>query len=578
MSEIAAVGPHIHPSEGRVDRAAHSLRWYLGALSLGLTLPGLVFTGILLWQSAQAERARLEQDGLLTVRAIAAAVDRDVASLTATLQALAVSPALASGDLAGFHTAASEVARSTGLHVVLSAPMGQQLVNTRVPFGEPLPRLAFDLEEVLATRAPVATDLFIGAVTREPLYALVVPVFRPGTRDVAQVLSFSIDPERLRELVVGEGLPAEAIGTVLDGEGRVLARSRSHEELVGEPAPDIMARIGGRREGQIEDMVSLDGTPVVEAFTRVRTTGWTAGVGTPQAVIDAPLYRLLGQLLGLGALLATLALGLGLFFSRRILTSLAKLRASATAMGHGHSVPQLATPVREVNDVGEAHVRAARELQERADGLRAALEAKEALLYEVNHRVKNSLAVVGSLMALQVRQAQDPALARALSEVRARIDVIAMLHQRLYQTGRHDRVDLGAFLSDIAGSTLRALNAGERFTLELACQPGLLLPVEQATPLAIITSELFTNALKYAHPDGSPGRISVLLEQDPSGEVRLVVADDGVGLPASFDPSRSTGVGMKVVTALCRQVRAELEASDGWPGARFTITLTPRTP
>ena len=139
--------------------------------------------------------------------------------------------------------------------------MGQQLVNTRVPFGEPLPRLAFDLEEVLATRAPVATDLFIGAVTREPLYALVVPVFRPGTRDVAQVLSFSIDPERLRELVVGEGLPAEAIGTVLDGEGRVLARSRSHEELVGEPAPDIMARIGGRREGQIEDMVSLDGTP-----------------------------------------------------------------------------------------------------------------------------------------------------------------------------------------------------------------------------------------------------------------------------------------------------------------------------
>ena len=123
-----------------------------------------------------------------------------------------------------------------------------------------------------------------------------------------------------------------------------------------------MARIGGRREGQIEDMVSLDGTPVVEAFTRVRTTGWTAGVGTPQAVIDAPLYRLLGQLLGLGALLATLALGLGLFFSRRILTSLAKLRASATALGHGHSVPQLATPVREVNDVGEAHVRAAREL------------------------------------------------------------------------------------------------------------------------------------------------------------------------------------------------------------------------
>lgn len=554
---------------------ARSLRWHLAALSLGLTLPGLAFTGVLLWGHAQAERARLEQEGMVAARAVAAAVDRDLASLTATLEVLALSPALASGDLAAFHQAASEVARRTGLPVVLSDPTGQQLVNTRRPFGSPLPPLAFSLEEVLASQKPVVTDLFIGAVAGEPLYALVVPVVRPGRPEIAQVLSFSIAPERLHGLLLQEPLPAGAIGTIADREGRVLARSRDQDEFVGQTAPVILDTTEGLWAGRAENVTALDGTPVRASFTRVRTTGWPVGVGIPRALIDAPIYRLLAQLLGLGALLAGLAVSLAVVFGRRILTALEDLHASAAALGHGAPVPRLATPIREINDVGAVHVQAAQELRDRADELRAALAAKDALLYEVNHRVKNSLAVVGSLMALQVRQSRDPALARILAEVRARIDVIAQVHQRLYQTGRHDRVDLGEFLSEMATNTVRALDSRGQFRLDLDCRGGVLMPIEKATPLALIVTELLTNALKYARPDGTPGRVAVLLEQDPEGAIRLTVADDGAGLPEGFDPQASQGVGMKIVTALTQQLRAHLELGSEAPGTRFTITLQP---
>ncbi|TPG52490.1 PAS domain S-box protein [Roseomonas nepalensis] len=206
--------------------------------------------------------------------------------------------------------------------------------------------------------------------------------------------------------------------------------------------------------------------------------------------------------------------------------------------------------------------------------LAEALEVKEALLAEVNHRVKNSLQLVSSLLSLQTNKARDPALRTALGEARARIGVVARLHQRLYQGGTHGSVDLAGFLQEMCTDTLTALDPEERVRLEFeeTRQGGSgaapLTPIDEAVPLALIGSELVTNAVKYAFPVGRGGTLWVRVRdaREEDGGITLEVEDDGVGLPEGFDPSRSAGVGMRVVATLVRQLRARLAVGEGASG------------
>jgi two-component sensor histidine kinase len=204
--------------------------------------------------------------------------------------------------------------------------------------------------------------------------------------------------------------------------------------------------------------------------------------------------------------------------------------------------------------------------------LAEAVGAKEVLLHEVNHRVKNSLQLVTSLLMLQAAQAKDPGLRQALMEARGRLAVVASMHQRLYSTSQHDRVDFGDYLRDMAAETLQALGADDRVRLEADVASDLVLPLTQAVPLALVISELVTNAVKYAFAGQDKGCLKVALQRTPEG-ARIEVADDGVGLPDGFDPLRSGGLGMKIVTSLVRQVRARMTAESADPGCRFVIEL-----
>jgi two-component system CheB/CheR fusion protein len=204
--------------------------------------------------------------------------------------------------------------------------------------------------------------------------------------------------------------------------------------------------------------------------------------------------------------------------------------------------------------------------------LAEALAMKEVLLQEVNHRVKNSLQLVTSLLMLQAGQAQDPALRQALMEARGRLSVVASMHQRLYSTSQHDRVDFGEYLRDLATESLRALGAEGHVTLDLDLAPDLVLTLTQAVPLALAISEIVTNAVKYAFVGRDEGCLKVALHRTPDG-ARIEIADNGVGLPEGFDPVKSGGLGMKIVTSLVRQVRARLTIERGDPGCRFMVDL-----
>ncbi|MGN6155441.1 MAG: GAF domain-containing protein [Sphingomicrobium sp.] len=218
----------------------------------------------------------------------------------------------------------------------------------------------------------------------------------------------------------------------------------------------------------------------------------------------------------------------------------------------------------EVRNIAEERARAA----ELAD----ALQAKEMLLHEVNHRVKNSLQVVTSLLMLQAGRAKEPALKQALLEARARIGVVAGIHQRLYSTSQHDRVDFGNYLEELASETLRSLNSSGKIHLDIDIGRELVMPLTQAVPLALVVSELITNAVKYAFPEGRSGQLKVGLRHD-GDRVEIRVSDNGIGLPKDFDPSSGGGLGMRIVTALVRQVRGTLAIRPADPGAEFAISV-----
>jgi two-component sensor histidine kinase len=201
------------------------------------------------------------------------------------------------------------------------------------------------------------------------------------------------------------------------------------------------------------------------------------------------------------------------------------------------------------------------------DELRARAADVERLFRELQHRVKNNLQVIIGLMQLQSRRAKSPETQDALQVVRQRVDALRLLHDKLYLAGDVDRVDLGAYLGELAGTLLRfhaEEERGIRLVLEMR---RVIVPPEQAAPLGLIVNEFITNSLKYAFDGRDGGAIGLRLEPVRGGELRAILWDDGCGLPEE----RSSGTGMRLVEGLARQLSARLDWSPAGSGTRLTL-------
>ncbi|MCK6547085.1 PAS domain S-box protein [Myxococcota bacterium] len=201
--------------------------------------------------------------------------------------------------------------------------------------------------------------------------------------------------------------------------------------------------------------------------------------------------------------------------------------------------------------------------------LRASLVEKESLLKEIHHRVKNNLQIVSSLLYLQASQTRDAATQAVLLESQGRIRSMAMVHESLYGQSSLARIDLSRHLGNLCNYLFQSYGARLPNVRIAAHAPGIELDLDRAIPLSLLVTELVSNALKYAYPDGRSGAVTVDLSRT-DGTLTLTVADDGVGLPAAFDPGTTTSLGLKLVSQLTRQLGGELRVSAG-PGARFDV-------
>ena len=192
------------------------------------------------------------------------------------------------------------------------------------------------------------------------------------------------------------------------------------------------------------------------------------------------------------------------------------------------------------------------------------VQEKEWLLKEVHHRVKNNLQIVTSLLNSQSALISDGPVLDALLEGKHRIQAMAMIHQRLYNTDDYNSILMPSYISELVDYLKESFNPGTRIIFKLYIDP-VALNLSAAVPIALILNEAISNSLKHGFPDGREGTITVEL-QCLGGRAKLLkVADDGIGIPPSIDESHASSFGLRLIHGLTSDISGTLkiEKSEG---------------
>jgi two-component sensor histidine kinase len=212
-----------------------------------------------------------------------------------------------------------------------------------------------------------------------------------------------------------------------------------------------------------------------------------------------------------------------------------------------------------------------REKEQAESEVREERDRAVALLDEVNHRVANSLALVGSLVRMQAAAVPEASAKSVLAETQARIAAIANLHRSLYTAEDVRTVDVAAYLTALVDELRQSIAANQTAILSVEAAKARTT-TDRAVSIGMIVTELITNAVKYAYPKGG-GEVRLRLERNPAGGALLTVEDDGVGFVDS--EAKVAGLGGKIVGSMARSLGTELEYEGRRKGTRAFLRLNP---
>lgn len=362
----AAKGAKENPALGG-RRQGRSLVWHLSVFAAGVVAPIFIFFTVLMWQVASSERARHEEALQASASAVAALVDRELSGLVATTRALAADPILAAplpspAELDAFEGRARPVLPESTAEIALVAPSGAILA---VAGGE----LPSTEAELLSAQV---RDMIVGGQNVSNLMAepgdattIAVRAVVPGHPDGASLVVL-IPAERVLRAAQGVLTTPGRHAAVFDRTGRLVAWAGAAEVGIR------VARLSDLAPAVIDTAfaTTLDGEAMIAGVVRIAGVNWTALALAPRAVVTGPILRTLTALALLGLAIFAIVALLTLGFGRRAAGVAHSLRSAAAQIGRGEAPRFAMTPIRDVNEVGEALVAAGIGLREREAALR----------------------------------------------------------------------------------------------------------------------------------------------------------------------------------------------------------------
>jgi diguanylate cyclase (GGDEF)-like protein len=349
----------------KTKRAA-TIRSKLVLLVMACVVPAALMAVLLINHDYERARDQLLANSLGTARAMVSVIDRDLASIESSLIALATSPYIASDNFRAFYHQAQNVLKNQStqgdMNIALQDINGKQYINTRSPFDAPLPTRSnfVGIQAIYETGRPVISDIFVGDVTKRPLLGVGVPVFNHGIR---YNLNAGIYPERFEKLLLQQNLPEGWIAGILDGNGKIIARTKDMERYSGQMAPpDLIKRLKAATEDTLE-RVTLDGTPVHTVFVRSSVSNWSLAINIPTQSFKHELQKTLYGLIIATLILLVISLAAAWWIGGRIAKSVNGLIAPALALGTGEKVDIPPLHLREVDEVGASLMKASSMLQ-----------------------------------------------------------------------------------------------------------------------------------------------------------------------------------------------------------------------
>ncbi|MBU2512408.1 response regulator [bacterium] len=203
--------------------------------------------------------------------------------------------------------------------------------------------------------------------------------------------------------------------------------------------------------------------------------------------------------------------------------------------------------------------------------IRASLKEKETLLQEIHHRVKNNMAVIVSLLKLQMHRNDDERVKEALKESQNRVYSMSTVHETLFSSNNLSEILVEPFIGKIVEYVFQSFQINQnQIRLKTEFDP-IKLTIEKASPLGLVINELVSNALKYAFENGRDGEIVLSIKKLISEDVGVIISDNGIGMPMDMDWTKPKGLGLQLVKNL---VENQLDGSlnmESDQGTRFII-------
>jgi signal transduction histidine kinase len=548
-----------------------------------------------------------------TVRSTSLLIDSEIASAEASINNIANSQDIATDDFARLHRLLSATRKSPLSWTLIADYEGNGLMNTLVPYGTPLARHSGDwAAKVYDSQKTQVGGYFIGARSKRGVVSVNVPL--PLSAGKKYVVSQIFDPSYFNKILHRNTLPPSWIIGVFDASGVSIARNRNADKLVGSRVRPELFEASRRPGSSMLRHATREDVEVYDFFVRSGMTGWTVAIGVPVMEFEAAarvttLYAAMALLAVLGG-----AVGMAVFFGRRIDKALGNATQAAHALARGEITPITRSKLKEADVLlGELHrtsvalsaESAARMALERErEGLldserrarreaEAQSEAKDSFLSMLSHELRNPLAAIsGAISVIRLPQMAPEKTGKAWDIATRQLRQLTRMVEDLLDVRRvssgkvilaKERVDIGKVLAFCCDSRMVAETRPHawRVQVEEAWVLGDRTRLEQ------VVDNLLVNAVKYS-PAG--GTIAVR-NYSEDGMAVIEVADTGVGIaaevlptifdslvqgPTTIDRSQGgLGLGLSIAKGLVQMHGGSIAArSEGLgKGSVFTVRL-----